>query len=137
MKHLCPDQSVQYRAKFCHHDGGFENDRPVATIGFQYPEDEPTAADPLLPGAELLTAILEFVWTEERTGPRPPGAAFRRFAAASALLRPELLDNKSYAELGAEIGCTKANLSLLAGQFQRRVGLKFRRSNAGKNLTPQ
>ncbi len=60
-------------------------------------------------------------------------AAFRKFLALSAALRPELFDGRTLEQIGRDAGCTKANLSKAALQFTTQFGLKFRRQHSGRD----
>jgi len=78
---------------------------------------------------ELFNSILFWVWQKDGESIRQPRIAFIRFVVACALIKPELLGDYSYHELGNRIGCTKANLSLLAKDFENEFHMRFSRSH--------
>ena len=82
--------------------------------------------------AELMDSVFFWCWTEKTANgftPRHPKAAQNRFVAMTALVRPDLIEGKSYEEIGEQIGVGKAWLSALAKDFQKNFGLKFQRSH--------
>lgn len=87
-------------------------------------EDAPE--DARAQAAELVRQLFAWIWS----GRAPVHAAMVRFAALSAGLRPELLDHKSYREIGAQLNCTRQNLSKAAVQFQEAFRMKFARSRS-------
>jgi hypothetical protein len=72
--------------------------------------------------AMALGLILAWVWQSGFE------TAQRKFAAMTAGLRPDLLDDASYAEIAAKLGCVKATISKAAMSFQERFNMKFSRS---------
>jgi hypothetical protein len=72
--------------------------------------------------------ILRWCWKTQTDRCRQNRAAFFRFAALTAAMRPDLMGNVSYAKLGKECGVTKSLLSKLAVEFQDEFGVHFRRS---------
>lgn len=92
---------------------------------------------PTTPPLELagagLREILGWVW---RSNTRRPNlrAAFRRFLAMSATMRPELFPGLGLRELGEAAGCTKALLSKQSIRFSEHFGgLQFRRQHNGRD----
>ena len=78
--------------------------------------------------SQSLLTMLQWVW-----GTKPAKlesrAAFLKFVAMSAVVRPDILQNKSYEEIADLCGCSKANIALHAKNFQREFGVVFRRSH--------
>ena len=72
--------------------------------------------------------ILRWCWKTQMDRCRQKRASFFRFMALTAAMRPDLMDNASYAKLGKEYGVTKSLLSKLAVEFQSEFGVHFRRS---------
>ena len=73
--------------------------------------------------AELLREILTFAFAYRGDKPQPDlRVAFMRFTCIVWLTRPELLHNISLAELGPQLGYTRANLSKLIRDFGDRLG---------------
>jgi hypothetical protein len=68
--------------------------------------------------------MLEWIWSG---GWR---SAQRKFAAFTAGLRPDLIDNATYAEIGKRLGCTKAAISKAAVRCQEQFNIKFTRSRS-------
>lgn len=56
--------------------------------------------------------------------------AFLRFVCLTAALHPEMFANRSYKEIGIELGVTKQCLSRLVVQLQKRYGIQFARSRS-------
>jgi len=77
---------------------------------------------------EALNKILNWCWVGERR-PRRGRAAFNRFVAMCAVVRPEIFNNQSYKIIGKSIGVSKPMISVLATKFQREFGVHFRRSH--------
>lgn len=109
---------------------------PEPSTHFVYPEevDDFAEVDPavltgvpvksLEQAAEVLSLILSWCWS------RGFKTAQRRFAALSAGLRPDLLNDRTFLEIGAELGCTKAAISKNARLFQEAFGFRFSRTRA-------
>jgi len=72
--------------------------------------------------AMALALILGWVWQSGFE------SAQRKFAAMTAGLRPDLIDNASYEEIGRKLGCVKATIAKAARNFQKQFNLKFSRS---------
>jgi hypothetical protein len=73
--------------------------------------------------AELLREILTFCYAYRGDKPQPDlKVAFMRFTCVTWLVRPELVGNLSLAELGPQLGYTRANLSKLIRDFGDRLG---------------
>ncbi len=72
--------------------------------------------------AMALGLILAWIW---HTGFE---SAQRKFAAMSAGLRPDLLDDASYEEIGSKLGCVKATIAKSARNFQQKFNFRFTRS---------
>lgn len=89
--------------------------------------EESAKRDPIPDLSDAFAAILDWVWNG-KSGPRSPRGAFVRFASLSAVMNPETLNNKSYKEIGAELGVTRAMISLHAKRFEKHFGIHFRRS---------
>lgn len=88
--------------------------------------------------AELLDSVFFWCWTKETNRGiiyRHPKAAQKRFVAMTALVRPDLIRDKSYEEIGEVVGIGKAWMSAMSKDFQNSFGLKFQRShkNGGNN----
>jgi len=82
--------------------------------------------------AELMDSVFFWCWTEKTASgftPRHPKAAQNRFVAMTALVRPDMIGDKSYEQIGEQIGVGKAWLSAMAKDFQKNFGLKFQRSH--------
>jgi hypothetical protein len=88
--------------------------------------------EPMRLAGDCLHEILWWVWRNGPKGRARPSAAFRKFLAISATIRPELFDNMSMEPLGKEVGCTKANLSKAALAFTNHFGLQFGRQHNGR-----
>lgn len=69
-----------------------------------------------------LEAMLLWIWSN-----RNMKYAFVKFVAISALMRPELLDSQSYAELGKKLSVSTDCISRNALEFQERFGVHFSR----------
>ena len=87
---------------------------------------------------ELLNSVFFWCWTKDTPRGiiyRHPKAAQKRFLAMTALVRPDLIKEKSYDKIGSVVGITKQMMSLMAKDFQNSFGLKFQRShkNGGNN----
>ena len=89
-------------------------------------EDEPD--DRVKTLAVAFDRILRWCWKTQMDRCRQKRASFFRFMALTAAMRPDLMDNASYAKLGKEYGVTKSLLSKLAVEFQSEFGVHFRRS---------
>lgn len=73
--------------------------------------------------AELLREILAFCFAYRGDKPQPDlKVAFMRFTCVTWLVRPELVGNLPLAELGPQLGYTRANLSKLIRDFGDRLG---------------
>lgn len=73
--------------------------------------------------AELLREILTFCYAYRGDKPQPDlKVAFMRFTCITWLTRPELVGNLPLAELGPQLGYTRANLSKLIRDFGDRLG---------------
>lgn len=76
---------------------------------------------------EVLQRIMAWVWSGN--GNRLQCAVLR-FTALTAGLRPDLLENKTYLELGNELGVTKQGFSKAALKFSDAFQLKLARSRS-------
>lgn len=107
------------------HAGWLAPGEVVPTTDFQYPDDEPNGAalDDAIPNlAAALKEILGWIWTSQR-----PNAALVRLVSMTATLRPELMNNQTFEQLGAQLGVTKQSISYASTAFERRFKLQFRR----------
>jgi hypothetical protein len=80
--------------------------------------------DSLTLAGTALGMILRWVWSSGFA------TAQRRFAVVSAGLRPELLNDQSWREIGKQLGCTRAALSKSAVLFQAVFQVQFSRSRS-------
>jgi len=80
--------------------------------------------------ADGLTRMLQWCWPPRRSVRVGLRVGFRRFVAVSMTLRPELLDNCTFAQVAREVGVTKAALSKHSVDFEREFGLQFRRGRS-------
>lgn len=74
--------------------------------------------------ARMLSRIIVWIWGRRIEYK----AALNRLVSLTAGLRPDILQNRSYLELGRMLGCTKQNLSRTALMAQKEFGVKFARS---------
>ena len=72
--------------------------------------------------AMALSLILGWIWQSGFE------SAQRKFAAMSAGLRPDLLNDATYEEIGSKLGCVKATIAKAARNFQKQFNMKFSRS---------
>lgn len=87
-------------------------------------EDDVRAA-----ASEVLSQVLGYCWGDHGEGSvLPMKTAVLRFVAFTAGLRPELLKNQTYSQIGAQLGVTKAAVSKTALAVEARFGIKFARS---------
>ena len=77
--------------------------------------------------ADAFGLILEWCWLSRRNK-RNPKTAFIRFASLCCTVRPELLDDKNYEQIGAELGVSKEVISRYSLEFQDTFKVHFRRS---------
>jgi len=80
--------------------------------------------------AEVLDEILFWCWNVkvgEKYRLRKFKSAQNCFVAMTALVKPELLEGKTYEEIGSCIGIGKARMSAMARDFQVQFGLTFNR----------
>jgi len=75
--------------------------------------------------AEAVALILQWVWSGDDFT-----AAFRKFAAITAAVRPDILNDSSYKQIGEKLGCTRASISKSALNFQDHFKIKFSRSRS-------
>jgi hypothetical protein len=71
-----------------------------------------------------LSMILQWIWCRDFY------TAQRRWCVVTAGLRPDLLDDKSFAQIGKELGTTKQTLSKAMINFQESFGFKFSRGRS-------
>ena len=124
----------------------FENGREVAAAGFDW--DAVDRGNPLtseLEGAsprgqnkinlmsDSLRDVLDWCW-RTKFGPRKLKGAQHCFVALTALVRPELVGDMSYEQIGRRLGVGKSNISRIARSFQKEFGVKFSRSHRADNL---
>jgi hypothetical protein len=85
-------------------------------------DGEETETDLYVAG-ELLREILAFAYAYRGDKPQPDlRVAFMRFTCITWLVTPDLLGNISLAELGPQLGYTRANLSKFIRDFGDRLG---------------
>lgn len=89
-----------------------------------------TAPLPELAGDGLLS-IMQWAWRGPTNRPANMHAAFVKFLALSATMRPEIFDGQTYKQLGSRVGVTRADISKAAVNFTRQFGLHFRRQHNG------
>jgi hypothetical protein len=82
-------------------------------------------ADVRAEAARALELILDWIWSGPHNRLRTP---ITRFVVFSACLRPDLLNGKTFAEIGKDLGVTKACLSKSAINFQKHFRFKFSRT---------
>lgn len=92
--------------------------------------------------SELMDEVFFWCWTEktdEGFKPRHAKTAQKRFVAMTALVKPDLIGDMTYAQIGEHVGISKQWMSAMAKDFQSNFGLKFSRShkNDGKNSAAQ
>jgi len=90
--------------------------------------EEAAPEDEIKTLAVAFDRILRWCWRTQLDRCRQKRAAFYRFMAMTAAMRPDIMDNVSYAKLGKGYGVTKAQVSKLAVEFQDEFGVHFRRS---------
>ena len=106
----------------------------IDTVDFDYDavDHRQVREDGIAFASNILRAVLEWAW-DSRKPSRRFKTALRRLTAMSCVMRPELVGNLGYREIGRELGCTKANLSKAGIQFAREFGdLRFRRQHKGR-----
>jgi hypothetical protein len=117
------------------HDPAFdEHGQHVAVVDFDYDQiqlDSPTreffgqaSQDVRDDVATAFGMVLEWCWH------RGFVSAQRKFAVVTAGLRPDLVDNESWEQIGERLGCGKAAISKQAQNFQNTFGLKFSRTRS-------
>ena len=97
-------------------------------------EPQQPAAEPEQPlglAGEGLREILTWIY-HHRTGHQPMQTVLRRLTVITALLRPELVGNRTFREIGCELGCTRACLCKIGVAFSRQFGVHFRRKHNGR-----
>lgn len=93
----------------------------------EVPETERDAA--LHGMAEAMREVLVWIFRDSSDKLHKPTTALARAATLAALLQPEILDSKSFQQIGAWAGnLTKACVSKHAVDFQRAFQVKFRRT---------
>ena len=97
-------------------------DFPYAEIDGEH--KEPTATE--LAG-EAFGRMMAWVWEDPCYS-----SAFRKFIAVTAVVKPELLGNDTYEQIGKKSGCGKAAISRSAVAFSDHFGLHYRRSRNGR-----
>jgi hypothetical protein len=98
------------------------------------PPPELKQPDLMMLAASELREVFHWVWQPEKHRRPKLQASFRRFIALSATMRPELLGNLTYRQLGELLGCTRAALCKQALLFTRQFGnLQFRRQHNGRD----
>jgi hypothetical protein len=105
--------------------------QPLENIGESSDQHEQPSA--LL--TDGLRELLTWIWLTPKLHTNDVHAAFTKFLAISATIRPELFDAQTYEELGRGVGISRAALSKAAVRFTRRFGLKFRRQQRQQNVT--
>jgi len=70
-----------------------------------------------------------FVWCllDAKGQTRPLSEALRRFIAIVAVMRPDLVGDRTYKQLASQLHCTRAALSALALRFTDSLGIHCRR----------
>lgn len=143
---------IQHRATHKHPEPGFAwagsatDNQLEPVVGFEYPDDETDRGNPIMAqlteasakdkaevAAELLRGFLFYIWHDGSGDHVSMQPAFRKFVVVSAVLRPELLKNKSYEQIGKKLGITKAGVSAIAKRFEKAFGCQFRRSHTFPN----
>ena len=76
--------------------------------------------------SEGLALFLGWVWVTPDGKTRNHNSATLRFLAASATLRPQLFKNRSFNQIAARVGCTRAAISKLSVEFSDNFKLHFR-----------
>lgn len=105
------------------------------SVPFTYPMDDEDAhkQDELRGLAEGFGRVLLWCWTcQKQDGTvklRSVNTARNHFAAASALIRPELFSGMTYKQVGKRLGVTRQQLSHYARKFQKDFNIHFRRSH--------
>jgi hypothetical protein len=113
------------------HSGYVAPGEAVQTVDFNYDEidrllglvesEPPTVR---ATAAALFAEIMAWVWS----GKYPFKSAAIKFAALTAGLRPDLLGDRTFLQLGREYGVTKAAISKAALKFSDAFGIQFTRS---------
>ena len=101
--------------------------KPLENVGESFtdqPKQSPSATT-LASGA--LRELLTWVWSTPLHKTNDVHAAFVKFLAMSATIRPELFDGQTYKQLGARVGISRATISKNGVRFTRRFGIHFRR----------
>ena len=75
---------------------------------------------------EGFALFLGWVWLLPSGKTRNPESAKLRFLAATATLRPQIFENKSFNQIAASMGLTRAALSKLSVEFADEFSLHFR-----------
>lgn len=78
--------------------------------------------------AEFLSSFLVWAWGKKRK----PKAALTRLVVFTASVRPDLMDGKTFKELGKEIGLSRAALSKQSLELSDALAIKFTRSRDAK-----
>lgn len=92
------------------------------------PEQATPSDDPMVLATQVIRRLLDWSW--KRGAPKITHAAFTRFAAMTAVLRPDLLEDKTFQEVGEMLGVSKATMSKYACEFSDTFGIQCRRSRS-------
>ena len=98
------------------------------SVEFKYPNDDAYEEDKIKVMAEAFNSVFGWIWLVNGNS-RQPKAAFSHFVVFTALVRPDLIGKESYEKIADKMDLTKANLSLIAKDFEREFGMKFGRSH--------
>jgi hypothetical protein len=109
-----------------HHDIAGEVDKH---LGLREPGQEAAEhhEEVMDAAGRVLARVFVFCLTDRKGQPRPLTEGLRRFVSVVAVLRPDLLANKTYKQLARRLHCTHACLSGLALEFSDSLNLHFRR----------
>jgi hypothetical protein len=120
---------IETPAAMTHHvaqsDGehaGFEALGPEQIIDFPFVALDGIEHDPIRTAADVFATVMTWVW-----GAGSIRSAMTRLAALTAALRPDLLGNKSYQQIGAELGVSKQSVARFGVAFCDEFGIQCAR----------
>ena len=98
-----------------------EDGNVESVVDFEYPDE--IQVEEKARAGEALQIILAWCWTSDQIT-----TAFRKFAVMTAAVRPDLMSDRTYRELGDLLGCTKQNISKLSTSLGDMFGFHISRN---------
>src|ERR1022692_1150070 len=112
------EKEIQHKPRFNGRENGADG-----VVEFDYGFVEREMPDSKSLAADALRDIWAWFWEQPNFK-----VAFLKFVAVTGVMRPELLDSESYAQIGKKLNCSRSNISRLAIKFQDAHGVHYRRS---------